>query len=138
MPRSNLPPDVGRFRQPSANREGTPPNGSSLRVQLPALLCCIVLSARVDPAFAARGFFALPEWRVGLEPIDQELAGGERRLTMRRSGRDEYDAIAGFEPAVTVNDQYRVERPAPVRLCLNLGEFSLGHARVVLKGQRGN
>src|SRR5246127_4255912 len=83
------------------------PSGSSLRVQLPALLCGVVLSARFHPAFAARGFFALPKWCVALEPIDQEMAGGQRRLTMRRSGRDEYDAIAGFEPAVTVNDQYR-------------------------------
>src|SRR6516162_8583178 len=139
MPQSNLPPDVGRFRQRRrANREGTPSCGSSLRAQLPALLCGIVLRARLHPTLAFRRFFALPKWRIGLKPIDQKMTGGERRLTMRRSGRDEYDAVAGFEPAVTVDDQYRVERPAPVRLCLDLSEFSLGHPRVVLEGQRGN
>ena len=63
------------------------------------------------------------------------MAGGERRFAVRRGGGDQHDAVAGFEPAVAVDDQHRVERPAPVRLGLDLGELLLGHAGIMFEGQ---
>src|SRR3954454_17253211 len=54
----------------------------------PALGCLVVLGTGLDPALAAGRFLALPERRVGLQPIDQEMASGERRLAMRRGGCD--------------------------------------------------
>src|ERR1700728_192821 len=64
-------------------------------------------------------------------------AGGERCLAMRRGGGDEDDAVAGFQAAVAVDDQRGVERPAAMRLGLDLGELLLGHAGIVFEGQRG-
>src|SRR5712671_5360852 len=54
-----------------------------------ALPCSIVFGAGCDPAFAGRGFLALPERRLGLQPVDQEMAGGECGLAVRRGGGDE-------------------------------------------------
>src|SRR6266403_4546729 len=48
--------------------------------RVPAFLRSIVLGAGFDPAFAGRGFLALPERRFGLQPVDQEMAGGEGGL----------------------------------------------------------
>src|SRR5438132_74503 len=50
---------------------------------VPAFLRSVVFGAGCDPAFAGRGFLALPERRFGLQPVDQEMAGGERCLTVR-------------------------------------------------------
>src|SRR3984893_13924595 len=104
----------------------------------PAFLRSIVLGAGLDPALAGRGFLALPERRFGLQPVDQEMAGGECGLAVRRGGGDKYDAVAGLQPAVAVDHQHRIERPAPMRLGLDLGKSFLGHAGIVLEGQRRN
>src|SRR5271157_3340307 len=90
----------------------------------------VVFGAGGDPALAVRRCLALPERRVGLQPVDQEMAGGECRFAMRRGGGDQDDAVARLEPAVTVNDQRGVERPAPMRFEFDLGELFLGHARI--------
>src|ERR1700738_32386 len=105
---------------------------------VPAFLRSIVFGAGFDPAFAGWGFLALPERRFGLQPVDQEMAGGECRLAMRRGGGDEHNAVAGFEPAVAVDHQHRIERPAPMGLGLDLGKPFFGHARIMLEGQRRN
>src|SRR5215470_7230864 len=86
--------------------------------------------------FAGWRLFSFPERRIGFEPIDQEMTGGERRLAMRRSGSDEHDAVAGFEPTVAMNYEYGIEWPAAMRFGFDLGELSLGHARIVLERQR--
>src|SRR5215467_12606823 len=130
-------PGWGDFSRAVGKQDGTPVNGSSLRVQLPALSRDIVFGARLDPAFAGRGFLAFPERRVGLQPIDQKLTGGERSFAVRRGRRDEHNAVAGFEAAIAVDDQHGIQRPAPVRLRLDLAELLLGHAWVVLKSKGG-
>ena len=43
---------------------------------VPAVPCGIVFGAGFDPAFAGRGLLALQERRFGLQPVDQEMAGG--------------------------------------------------------------
>ncbi len=96
----------------------------------------VVLGAAFDPAFAGGGVLAFPERRVGLQPVDEEMAGGERRLAVWRGRRHQHDAVARFEPAVAVDDEARIERPAPVRLGLDLFKLLLGHAGVVFEGQR--
>jgi hypothetical protein len=50
--------------------------------RVPALPRSIVRGAGFDPAFAGRGLLALPERRFGLQPVDQEMAGGECRLAV--------------------------------------------------------
>src|SRR6266436_199443 len=106
--------------------------------RVPALPRRIVLGTGLDPAFAGRGLLALPERRFGLQPVDQEMAGGKGSLAVCRSGGDKYDAVAGFQPAVTVDHQHRIERPAPMGLGLDLGKPFLGHAGIMLEGQRRN
>src|SRR5262249_45136693 len=75
----------------------------------------------------------LPERGLGLEPVDQELAGLEGCLAVRRGGHHQDDAIAGLEPAVAVDDQGCVEFPPAARLGLDLSELLLGHARIMLE-----
>src|SRR6266436_3170582 len=104
----------------------------------PALSRGVVFVAGFDPAFAGRGFLALPERRFGLQPVDQKMASGEGGLAVCGGGGDEHDAVAGFEPAIAVDHQHRVERPAAMRLGLDLGKPFLGHAGIVLEGQRRN
>src|SRR5438132_4817041 len=104
--------------------------------RVPALPRSIVFGAGCDPAFAGRGLLALPERRFGLQPVDQEMAGGEGGLAVRRGGGDEHDAVAGLQPAVAVDHQDRIERPAPMCLGLDLGKSFLGHAGIMLEGQR--
>src|SRR3954454_13265836 len=102
----------------------------------PAPGCLVVLGTGLDPTLTARRVLALPERRVGLQPIDQEMTGRQRGFTMRRGGGDENDAVARFEPSVAMDDQRGGKRPAPVRLGLDLGQFLFGHAGVVFEGQR--
>src|SRR6516162_7820187 len=125
-------PGLGDFNRAVGKQDGTPVNGSSLRVQLPALSRRAIFGARLHPALAGGGFFALPERRVGLQPIDQEMASGERSFAVRRGGGGEDDAVARLEPSVAVNDQHRVKRPAPMRLGLDLSQLLLGHAGIML------
>src|SRR5271166_7090095 len=104
----------------------------------PTLPRSIVSGTRLDPAVAGRRLLALPEWRLCLQPVDQEKAGCEGRLSVRRCRGNKHDPIAGFEPAVAMDYQHRVERPPTVRLGLDFGELSLGHAGIMFEGQRGD
>src|SRR4051812_18127781 len=86
-----------------------------------------------DPFFAVRSLLQLPKGCLGLEPIDQEFAGLERCLAVRRSDRDQDDAVAGLQAAVAVDDQCSLERPAALRLGLDLLERLLGHSGIMLE-----
>ena len=48
----------------------------------PALRCLVVTCARGDPMGAARCFLQLPEGRLGLQPVDQELTAFQGCLAM--------------------------------------------------------
>src|ERR1700730_12221748 len=108
----------------------------ALRALFPAALRFVIFGAPLDPTLALGCFLAFPEWRVGLQPVDQEMAGSERGLAMRRGGRHQHDAVARFQPALAVDDQRIGKRPAPIGFGLDLGELSLGHAGVVFEAQR--
>src|SRR5690242_7116392 len=62
----------------------------------------LVARLGVDPARAFRRLLELPERRLGLEPVDEEMTALERRLAMRRGGGDEHDALARREPPEAV------------------------------------
>src|SRR6202012_5411826 len=57
----------------------------------------VVSGVRADPFFAFWRVFQLPERRLGLEPVDQEFAGLERRFAVRRADRDQHDALAWLQ-----------------------------------------
>src|SRR3546814_5286300 len=65
---------------------------------LPARRRRVVGVAGIDPAFAGRRLFQLPERRLGLQPVDQEGATVECGLAVRRRGRDEHDRVARLPP----------------------------------------
>src|SRR5262245_29108003 len=88
------------IRPPSVN------GGMASGLVRPTLLGVFVLGAALDPAFARRRLLAFPERRIGLQPIDQKMAGGEGGFAMRRCGCDEHDAVARLEAAVAMDDQH--------------------------------
>jgi hypothetical protein len=55
-----------------------------------------------------------------------------------RRRRDKHDPLAGFEPTIAMDYQDRIKRPPMARLCFDLRQLSLGHAGIMLKGQRGD
>jgi hypothetical protein len=55
-----------------------------------------------------------------------------------RRSRDKHDPLTGFEPAIAMDYQDRIKRPPMVRLRFDLGKLSLGHAGIMLEGQRGD
>ena len=57
------------------------------------------------PSAARVGLLRLPERRLGLQPVDQEAAGVERGVAVRRGDGDQHDAVARLEPAVAVDDR---------------------------------
>ena len=88
FPRRQGKPPAGRrphTHAPSSFSQGAAalPGGVRicLRPGVPALPRRVVLGAGFDPAFAGRGLLALPERRFGLQPVDQEMAGGKFRLS---------------------------------------------------------
>src|SRR5579883_235740 len=103
---------------------------------LPAGRRLVVPGMGADPFFALWRVFQLPERRLGLQPIDQELAGLECRFAVRRADGDQHNTVTGLQPAVAMNDQGRLERPAATGLGLDLLQRRLGHAGIVLQGQR--
>src|SRR5262249_35862801 len=60
-------------------------------------------------------------------------AGFEGDLAVRGSGGDQHDALPWFESAVTVDDEDGLERPAALRLGLDLRQLLFGHARIMLE-----
>src|SRR3954470_19981790 len=98
-------------------------NGSAFLVRrltarlLPTLGSNIVAVLGFHPVAAVRCLFQFPEWRAGLQPVDQEMAALEGRLPVGAGGCDQDDPVAGFQPAKAMHDQRGLKRPAPVRLC---------------------
>src|SRR5581483_947520 len=78
----------------------------------PALRRPIVAVTSGDPMGARRCLLQLPEGRLGLQPVDQELTALKSGLPVRGGSRDQYDALAGEQPAEAVDDQARLQRPA--------------------------
>src|SRR6476620_5647570 len=78
---------VTHRRSPSVTGGVNRRSGTSVAFErllfLPAGGGLVVLGMRADPFFALRGVLELPERRLGLEPVDQELAGLEGGLTVR-------------------------------------------------------
>ncbi|GCC48658.1 hypothetical protein chiPu_0032639, partial [Chiloscyllium punctatum] len=72
--------------------------------------------ARLDPARAAGAFLALPERRVGLEIVHQELGSFECGLPVRRGGHDQHDVLARRDAAEAMDDGEALQRPARQRL----------------------
>src|SRR5690348_11091486 len=81
---------------------------------LPAGRRLVVSGMCADPFFAFWRVFQLPERRLGLEPVDQELAGLECRFAVRRADRDQHNPVTGLEPAMAMDDHGRLQRPAAV------------------------
>src|SRR5262245_6905058 len=106
---------------------------------LPTAGGLIVARACIDPAgVSVGGDLLLPEGRLGLEVVHQELGGVKRRLAMPRGGDHQHDVVARLEGADAVHDQARLQRPACMRLRLDALKFALGHARIVLEHHAGN
>ena len=57
---------------------------------------------------------------------------------MRRCRRDQDDGLARQHPAIAMDDQARLQRPARVRFRLDLGELLLGHPGIVLERHGGD
>src|SRR4051794_26217716 len=93
---------------------------------LPPCSSLVVVGMRADPFLARRRLLELPERRLGLEPIDQEFAGLEGRLAVWRAHRHQYYAIACLHPAVAMDDQGGLQRPALLRLGLDRFQRLLG------------
>src|SRR3979490_1317994 len=65
----------------------------------------IVVAARIDPAGAFGAFLTLPERRVGLEVIHQELRRLERGLPVFRCRQHQHDIFSRRDPADAMNDR---------------------------------
>src|SRR5260370_769048 len=104
-----------------------------LALLLPTLRCSIVAFVSADPLFAGGRLLELPERRLGLQPVDQEFAGLEGGLAMRRADRDQHDAVARLQSSVAMHDQRRLERPAAAGLGFDLLQRFLGHAGIMLE-----
>src|SRR5216683_7109521 len=116
IPRPDYDPESGtalrRRRSARGAERGLPRTRLASGLAAPTPGGGFVFGPGGDPPFTCRGFLALPEGRVGFEPIDQEMAGGERGFAVGRGGGDQHDAVAGLEPAIAVDNQHRIERPA--------------------------
>ena len=77
--------------------------------------------------------FKLPEWRTGLEPINQKRTSVESRFAVRRGCYHQYDTFAWRQSSVGVNDQDGLKCPPPLGFGHDPPEFLFGHAWVVLK-----
>src|SRR5690606_2494306 len=100
---------------------------------IPACARIVIAAARLHPALALRGLLLLPEWRLGLEVIHDEFAGGEGVASMRAADGHEHDLVAGAQGADTVDDARVVDIPACPGLIDDGGKRLLGHARVMFQ-----
>src|SRR2546423_868040 len=99
----------------------------------PALGRRIVAGLRFDPAFAR---FLLPERRLGLEVVHDELARGEGLAAMGARHGDEDDLIGGLELAVAVHDGAVDHLPARGGLLDDFANRPFGHPGIVLERHR--
>ena len=87
---------------------------------------------RASPAVSSS--FQNGAW-VFSQSIRKAQASSAARAVLR-GGRDQDDRLARQHAAVAMHDQARLQRPARLRLGLDLGELLLGHAGVVLERHR--
>ena len=64
----------------------------------------VIVIARLDPAGSGGAFLALPERRVGLQVVHQELRRLKRRLPVLRCRQHQHDIFAGDDAADAMND----------------------------------
>src|SRR5579859_6611604 len=102
----------------------------------PAFRAFSVLVAGLDPAFARGGLLQLPERGAGLQPVDQEFAGGEAFAAMPACHADEDDALARAQASDPVDHRDAVQRPARARFVDDPADLLLGHAGIMFKGHR--
>src|SRR5882672_6091325 len=100
---------------------------------LPAVRRFVVGGARLDPGRAAGAVLLLPERRLRLEVVHDELAGGEGIAAMRARHRDEHDRVVRLELAVAMNHGAVHHLPARGGLVDDLADRVLRHAGVMLE-----
>src|SRR5258708_6761665 len=116
----------GRIPECSGNAAGT----ALPAILLPARRGGIVAFVGTDPFLAGRRLLELPERSLGLEPVYQEFAGLEGCFAMRRADGHQHDAVTGLEPAIAMDDQSGLQRPATASLGLDVLQRLLGHAGI--------
>src|SRR5688572_16512252 len=78
----------------------------------------------------------LPEWRLGLQVVHDELAGGEGIAAMAARHRHQHDLVVGLQVAVAVDHGVIHDLPLRARLLDDLLDRVLGHAGVMLQRHR--
>src|SRR5688572_9341291 len=73
-------------------------------ISTPAGFSLVVLGAGLDPARGRAGIFLLPEGRVRLEVVHEELGALEGGLAMRRERHHLHDRLTGTQRAVAMDD----------------------------------
>src|SRR4029077_13296374 len=109
---------------------------SSVLVVVPAGERGFVARLGLDPALAVGSAFRFPERCVALEVIHQKFRGAERGRAVLRGGDDEHDIVAGLEPAISMNDQARLQVPARVGFAFDARELCFGHAGIMFERHR--
>ena len=92
--------------------------------------------ARIDPARALGGGLLLPERRLRLQVVHQELAGLERVAAVRRGDHHQHDLVARLQRADAMDHAHAADVEAPARLVDHRLDRALGHAGVVLELHR--
>src|SRR6185369_16446658 len=103
------------------------PRSSDL-TSLPALCRGVVARARIHPALSIRGLLLLPEWRLRLQVVHDELARREGFATMGTGYRYEDDLIGRAQRAHPMNNPHVHDLPARLGLLDDLRQRLLGHA----------
>src|SRR5947208_7244320 len=128
-----MPPFARIWFATPRNSKRPIPCWSSRGVRLPSCDCFIVRGTRVDPTGALGCLFLFPEWRFGLQIIDDEAARFECRAAMCASNGDQHDLVSRAKLADAMDDQCIVDVEALPRLDDDGIERFLGHYRVMLE-----
>lgn len=82
--------------------------------------------------------FQFPEWRLGLEEIDEKLTSCKRRLAVGTADTDKHYLLAQMHSANPVNYGQLIQRPALTGLSGNLPQNGFCHPGIVFQRQVGN
>ena len=91
---------------------------------------------RRPSSFPSALFLALPERRVGLQIIHQELRGLERRLPVRRGRQHQHDVFAWRDAADAMDHGEPGQRPARHRGLGMARDLGLRHSGIMFERQR--
>src|SRR6266699_4243921 len=108
-----------------------PPSGFG-----PACGGSVIAMMRVDPTGSGGAFLLLPERRVGLQVIHQELRRCKCRLPVLRGRQHQHDIFARCDAADAVNDRQSRQRPARHRGFGMARDFGLRHFGIMFERQR--